>query len=187
MENIMRIGIAVMYVALAAAPESPAAEFRLTSPDVTDGGTLAETFVLNDFGCTGGNASPALAWSGAPAGTKSFVVTVYDPDAPTGSGWWHWVVADIPATAASLPRGAGGLAGTGLPIGATQGRTDFGTASYGGPCPPQGDAPHRYVFTVHALPVAHLPVDPQISAAMVGLALHTTEIARASLIAQYGR
>lgn len=183
----MRIGIAVICAALAAGPASLAAEFRLTSSDVTDGGTLAKTFVLNGFGCTGGNASPALAWSGAPAGTESFVVTVYDPDAPTGSGWWHWVVADIPATAASLPRGAGGPAGTGLPTGTMQGRTDFGNTSYGGPCPPQKDAPHRYVFTVHALSVAHLPVDPRVSAAMVGLAMHTAEIGRASLIARYGR
>lgn len=182
----MRIGIVVMFAALAAAQASLAAEFRLSSPDMTDGGTVADTFVLDGFGCTGGNASPALAWSGAPAGTKSFVVTVYDPDAPTGSGWWHWVVTDIPATVTALPRGAGGPAGTELPAGAMQGRTDFGTLSYGGPCPPRDDAPHRYVFTVHALPVAHLPVDPQVSAAMVGLALHATEIGSASLVARYG-
>jgi Raf kinase inhibitor-like YbhB/YbcL family protein len=183
----MRIAATVMFAALAAAPASFGADFRLTSPDMTDGRTLAETFVMNGLGCAGGNSSPALAWSGAPAGTKSFVITVYDPDAPTGSGWWHWVVTDIPAAVTALPRGAGDPAGAGLPTGAKQGRTDFGSASYGGPCPPQEDAPHRYVFTVHALSVAHLPVDPQVSAAMVGFAMHTIEIGRASLIALYGR
>ena len=183
----MRIGTFVMFAVLAAAPASFAADFRLASPDMTDGRMLAETFVMNGLGCVGGNASPALSWSGTPAGTKSLVITVYDPDAPTGSGWWHWVVTDIPAAVTALPRGAGDPAGTGLPTGAKQGRTDFGTASYGGPCPPQEDAPHRYVFTVHALSVAHLPIDPQVSAAMVGFAMHTTEIGRASLTVRYGR
>jgi Raf kinase inhibitor-like YbhB/YbcL family protein len=181
----MRFGIAVLGAILAAGSAAQAAEFRLTSPDVAEGGTMADTFVFNSFGCTGGNVSPALAWSGAPAGTRSFVVTAYDPDAPTGSGWWHWVVADIPATAGALPRGA--AAGHGLPKGAALGRTDYGTLAYGGPCPPQGDAPHHYIFTVHALSVDHLPVDPKVSGAMVGFALHGTEIASATLTARYGR
>jgi len=186
----MRAGFIVaglaLAVALSAGP-AQAAEFRLTSPDVAEGAVIAERFVLNGFGCTGSNMSPALAWSGAPAGTKSFAVTVYDPDAPTGSGWWHWVVVDIPPGTAALPRGAGTAKGQGLPAGAVQGRNDFGSSSYGGPCPPKGDKPHRYVFTVHALSVDHLPVDPQASAAMVGFAMHGTEIGRASLTARYGR
>src|SRR5881397_409127 len=103
-----------------------AAGFTLTSPTVKPGAKLPETHVFNSFGCSGKNVSPALKWSGAPKDTKSFAVTVYDPDAPTGSGWWHWVVINIPATATELPEGAGGTDAKGLPAGAVQGKTDFG-------------------------------------------------------------
>ena len=109
--------------------------------------------------------SPALAWKNPPAGTKGYAVTVYDPDAPTGSGWWHWVVYNIPATVTSLPVGAGDRGGAKLPAGALQGRTDFGTAGWGGPCPPKGDKPHRYVFTVHALKTDKLDVPADATAA----------------------
>jgi len=114
-----------------------AAGFTLMSPTIKPGSTLTDAQVFKGFGCEGKNISPALKWSGAPAGTKSYAVTVYDPDAPTGSGWWHWVVYNIPATATELPEGAGAPDGKGpLPAGAVQGRTDFGSAGFGGACPP---------------------------------------------------
>lgn len=161
----------------------------LKSADLSDHGTLGPRQVLNGFGCAGGNQSPQLAWSDPPAGTKSFAVTVYDPDAPTGSGWWHWVVYDIPADARSLAAGAG--AGSGqpglLPSGAKQGRSDFGTTAFGGACPPAGDKAHRYVFTVYALKVASLGVPPGPSGAMVGFMVHANVLASARMTAVYGR
>ena len=132
------------------------------------------------------NRSPALAWSNAPAGTKSFAVTMYDPDAPTGSGWWHWVVFNIPANVTSLPTGAGDPAANLLPAGAVQSATDFGAYGYGGPCPPPGK-PHRYIFSVFALKVDKLPLDTRASGAMVGFNLNANALAKASLTAKYGR
>jgi Raf kinase inhibitor-like YbhB/YbcL family protein len=138
--------------------------FTLSSPDLP-GNTFGTKYILNGFGCTGGNTSPALVWSNVPAGTKSLALQVHDPDAPTGSGFWHWAVYDIPPTTTGLAQGAGNAAGT-LPAGAYGGNTDFfdtgataGNGNYGGPCPPQGDKPHRYVFTLYALGV------PQVAAA----------------------
>src|SRR5438067_2094273 len=119
----------------------------LTSSSFKEGATLGMDHILSadyGFGCGGGNKSPHLAWSGAPAGTKSFALMVYDPDAPTGSGFWHWVMFDIPADTTELPKGAGDPKAATAPKGATQSRTDFGVPGYGGPCPPQGDPPHHY-------------------------------------------
>lgn len=164
-----------------------AADFTLKSPGIADGGTLPPELVLDAFGCNGPNISPALQWTGAPAGTRSFAVTVYDPDAPTGSGWWHWVVFDIPVAAAGLPAGAGGGKGAGLPEGSVQSRTDFGKPGFGGACPPAGDKPHRYVFTVYALDVERLGLGPEASGAMAGFALNAHALARATLTATYGR
>jgi Raf kinase inhibitor-like YbhB/YbcL family protein len=164
-----------------------AAGLKLTSPDVSDKGTVKAEHVLNSFGCTGSNISPELSWSGAPAATKSFAVTVYDPDAPTGSGWWHWVIANIPAAVTSLPKNAGDPKADLAPKGSVQSRTDFGTPGYGGPCPPQGDKPHRYVFTVFAVDTDALPVQAEASAAFVGFNLHFHTLAKASLTARYGR
>jgi Raf kinase inhibitor-like YbhB/YbcL family protein len=176
----------------AAKPAAPsgsrgAQRFVLTSADLTPGTPVGERHVFNGFGCSGQNVSPALAWRGAPEGTRSYAVTVYDPDAPTGSGWWHWVVYNIPASATALPSGAGAGATAGLPAGAAQGTTDFGTAGYGGPCPPAGDAPHRYVFTVHALKVARLDLPANATAAFVGFNLNANRLASASFTARYGR
>src|SRR5947208_13289781 len=127
------------------------ATFTLTSPDVHQGQTIPSANVFNGMGCTGQNVSPALGWSGAPAGTKSFAVTIYDPDAPTGSGWWHWVVYNLPASVTKLAAGAGDPKKNLLPPGAAQGNTDFGSPGFGGACPPPGDKPHHYHFTVFAL------------------------------------
>jgi Raf kinase inhibitor-like YbhB/YbcL family protein len=140
-----------------ATPAQPTA-FTLSSPDLASG-RFDNTLVLNGFGCQGGNVSPALVWKNPPAGTKSFALQVHDPDAPTGSGFWHWAVYNIPATATGLPRGAGNAAAS-LPAPAFGGATDFqdtgttaGNGNYGGPCPPEGDADHHYVFTLYALAV----------------------------------
>lgn len=165
----------------------PACAFDLKSADIADHGTLSAKQVLDGFGCKGGNQSPELTWSAPPAGTKSFAVTVYDPDAPTGSGWWHWIVYDIPANVRSLPAGAGALKSTALPAGAQQGRSDFGTMAFGGACPPQGDKHHRYVVTVHALKTDRLDVPPEPSGALVGFMIHANRLGSASITATYGR
>ena len=163
-----------------------AAGFTLTSPTIKHGSTLTKAQVFNGFGCTGDNISPELRWSGAPAGTKSFAVTVYDPDAPTGSGWWHWVVINLPADSTGLVEGAGSTVGK-LPTGAMQGRTDFGSAGFGGACPPQGDKPHRYIFTVYALKTDKLDVPADATAALVGFMINANKLGSATFTAKYGR
>lgn len=158
--------------------------FVLTSPAFRDGETLPQAQVFNGMGQTGQNLSPALVWQDVPQGTKSFVVTAYDPDAPTGSGWWHWVVANIPAQVTTLPEGAGSGKAP-LPAQTVQVRTDFGQPGYGGAAPPPGRT-HRYVFTVHALDVEGLDVTPDSSPAMVGFLVHHHTLGSATLTATYG-
>ena len=160
--------------------------FTLQSADITDGKPLTKQQEFSGFGCDGGNHSPALSWSGVPAGTKSLALTVYDPDAPTGSGWWHWVVFNIPADATSLPAKID-ASGKGLPAGAVQSRTDFGQAGFGGACQPQGDKPHHYHFTLHALKTDKLDLTADAMPAMVGYMLHANELGNASLTATYAR
>ncbi len=161
--------------------------FEISSPDVAAGGTVPDKHVFNGFGCKGGNISPALTWKDAPEGTKSFAITMYDPDAPTGSGWWHWVMFDIPASVSELKANAGNPRAKLAPKGAVQSMTDFGKTGYGGPCPPEGDKPHRYVFTIFALKVDKLPLDAKASGAMVGFYLNANAIDKASFEATYGR
>ena len=175
-------------LALACTLDAAAADsvFRLQSPSVAPNGMISNDQVYSGFGCSGKNISPALSWKGAPRDTKSFALTVYDPDAPTGSGWWHWVVYNIPADVSELPAGAGNPGGS-LPAGALQGHTDFGTSGFGGPCPPAGDKPHRYIFTVYALKADKISVPDEASAAMVGFMIHANSLAKASLTARYGR
>jgi Raf kinase inhibitor-like YbhB/YbcL family protein len=181
----------ILHPALAAIPllaAAPAlAEMRLTSPDMTEGGVLGPEQVMAGFGCEGGNLSPALAWEGAPDGTASFVVTAYDPDAPTGSGLWHWSAFDIPASTTSLPEGAGAPGGMALPDGAVQARNDLSQNAFAGACPPAGAPAHRYVFTVFAMPEPTLPLDETASAALVGFFANTQALDRATLTATYGR
>jgi Raf kinase inhibitor-like YbhB/YbcL family protein len=182
-----RTFIVVAALALSVAGAVASADpFTLTSPDVKEGATITTKQVFKGFGCTGENVSPALAWKGAPAGTKSFAVTLYDPDAPTGSGWWHWVVYNLPASTTSLPAGAGDPAKKLMPTGAAQGRTDFGAPGYGGPCPPPG-APHRYIFTLFALKTDKIDVPQDATAAMIGFNLSAHKLATATLTAKYGR
>ena len=164
-----------------------AAGFTLSSPDIKAGGTIPKSFEYNSFGCSGENRSPALHWSGAPKGTKSFAVTVHDPDAPTGSGWWHWMVINIPSGVSELPGNAGAANSSTLPAGAVQGRNDYGTRDWGGVCPPPGDKPHRYVFTVYALGVDKLDIPADATAALTGFMIHANQIGQASFTAHYGR
>jgi len=164
--------------------------FTVTSNSFKDGDYLPKDFILSadfGFGCAGGNASPHLKWSEAPAGTKSFAVTCYDPDAPTGSGFWHWFVFNIPASVTELAPNAGAQGGANLPKGASQHRIDYGFAAWGGPCPPEGDKPHRYVFTVHALKTDKLDIPADASTAVAGFMVNANTIAKASFTAKYGR
>ncbi|CRH28682.1 kinase inhibitor [Pantoea ananatis] len=156
---------------------------RVYSQDLHDGDKMPEKHVFNGMGYQGDNLSPHLAWEDAPEGTKSFVITCFDPDAPTGSGWWHWVVANIPADTTSLPQGAGSGKAA-LPAGALQTRMDFGQAGYGGAAPPAGET-HRYIFSVHALDVDKIDVDEGASGAMVGFNVHFHVLASASLTVHY--
>jgi Raf kinase inhibitor-like YbhB/YbcL family protein len=167
-------------------PAMAAGKFTVLSKDWKANATMPDKNVFNGMGCTGQNESPELSWSNAPAGTKSFAVNVYDPDAPTGSGWWHWVVYNIPAATTELPAGAGGANGQ-LPAGATQGKTDFGQPGYGGACPPQGDKPHRYIVTVFALKVDKLEVPADASPAMVGFMTRANALGTATMTVKYGR
>lgn len=161
-----------------------AGEFTLHSSDLS--GQLTKTQEFSGFGCNGQNISPSLIWHNAPKETKSFAITVYDPDAPTGSGWWHWVVFNIPATVTSLPSDFGNTAKA-QTINAVQSVTDYGKAGFGGACPPKGDKPHRYMFTVHALDVDHLDLDPKASPALVGYMLGMHSLGKATLVSYYGR
>ncbi len=163
---------------------------KLTSNSFRDGDYLGQEHILSadyGFGCGGGNKSPQLRWEEAPAGAKSFALTCFDPDAPTGSGFWHWVVVNIPPHVTELPPDAGNPASGKLPAGALQVRTDFGKPGYGGPCPPQGDHPHRYLFTVHAVSMDKLPVTADTAAAVVGFYLNFNTLAKASLMGLYKR
>ncbi len=179
--------LAVGILAAVSFNASAAQAFRVSSTDIQQNNPLTEKQVFQGFGCSGGNISPQLAWQNPPAGTKSFAITVYDPDAPTGSGWWHWTVVNIPASTKAIPAGAGDATNKTLPAGSIQGRNDFGYSGFGGACPPPGDKPHRYQFTVWALSTDKLPIDSNASGALVGYMLHSNVIAKAELTATYGR
>jgi Raf kinase inhibitor-like YbhB/YbcL family protein len=183
-------GLALIALSLAsmAAFGQPAPSMQLTSTNFKDGDYLPLDHVLSadfGFGCSGGNMSPELAWSGAPDGTKSFALSVFDPDAPTGSGFWHWVVVNIPPEVTELALDAGNPKANNLPPGARQIRTDFGAPGYGGPCPPTGDHPHRYIFTVFAVGMDQLQVNNDTTPAVVGFMLHFNTLAKAELEGLY--
>jgi Raf kinase inhibitor-like YbhB/YbcL family protein len=182
-----RVWSSILLIIIMLPGVSTAADFRLTSPTIKNKGTVGNEHVYNGFGCSGSNTSPELRWERVPKGTKSFAVTVYDPDAPTGSGWWHWVIFNIPRDTTSLPAGAGKPDGGGAPQGSIQSMTDFGQPGYGGPCPPPGDKPHRYVFTVYALKVDQIPLNKEASGAMAGFYLNQNVLGKASFTAKYGR
>ena len=154
--------------------------FTLKSADL--GGQFSNEFIAGNFGCNGQNHSPELSWSNPPSGTKSFAITMYDPDAPTGSGFWHWVVVDIPAEIHELKRDAGDLKNNLTPKGSLQSINDTGATGYQGPCPPQGDAPHRYLITVYALDTEKLGTNANSTAALTGFMLSKHVLEKASLV-----
>jgi Raf kinase inhibitor-like YbhB/YbcL family protein len=168
--RLIRVLFAGTFTALSTVGAQKTATFTVTSPDVHAGQKIASPQVFNGMGCTG-----------------SYALTVYDPDAPTGSGWWHWVVYNIPASVTKLAAGAGDAKKNLLPAGAAQGNTDFGAPGYGGPCPPAGDKAHHYRFTVFALDTDKLDIPPTATAAYVGFNLHAHTVAKAELTALYSR
>ncbi|MEI7706682.1 MAG: YbhB/YbcL family Raf kinase inhibitor-like protein [Chlorobium sp.] len=180
-----KLAFVVFMLAFIGAPNAHGEEFTLKSDDLK--GQLTEEQVFSGFGCTGKNISPSLKWVNAPHDTKSFAVTVYDPDAPTGSGWWHWIIVNIPSNTNELKKDAGDPQKSVAPKGSIQSVTDYGKPGFGGACPPVGDKPHRYIFTVYALNVAKLDVDGKTPPAMIGFMLNQNAIAKASLISYYKR
>lgn len=156
--------------------------FELTSQDIQEGKKIPQVFEFDGFGCSGENKSPQLQWAGAPKGTKSFALTAYDPDAPSGSGWWHWSAFNIPASVSSLAQGADLTK-----LGATELKSDYGSVGFGGVCPPKGDNMHRYQFTVWALPVEKLDLNADVSAALAGFTVRSMAIGKAVLVAPYHR
>jgi Raf kinase inhibitor-like YbhB/YbcL family protein len=194
------VALAVGGCSITVNGKAPSTPFTLSSPDLV-GGTFSNKFILNGFGCTGENVSPALQWSNVPIGTKSLALQVHDPDAPTGSGFWHWAIYDIPGDASGLKQGAGNAAAN-LPAGAFGGNNDLldtgatgGNGNYGGPCPPAGDPPHRYLFTLYALAVDKVEVAGGVprtgTAALYGFVLNKGVgpglLGKATFIAKYGR
>jgi Raf kinase inhibitor-like YbhB/YbcL family protein len=174
----------ILGIALSAlTAQASAAEFILSSTDVKSGSPMAKAQLL--AGCKGQNISPALAWSGEPAGTQSFAITMYDPDARAGRGWWHWTMFNIPASVHSLPAGAGSEGSKDLPEGAGQGRNDFGTSYYGGPCPPAGEHAHHYEITVYALKAERLPLGAGAAGAEVEANLRSNMLASAKVVGRY--
>jgi Raf kinase inhibitor-like YbhB/YbcL family protein len=162
--------------------------FAAKSTDITADGAIAMAHVFNGFGCTGQNLSPTVSWTNPPAGTKSFAIMVHDPDASTGgAGFWHWVVLNIPSNTVGLAQGAGSVDSKTLPTTARQINSDFGTPSWGGPCPPSGNKPHRYNFTVYALKVESLDLPANATASLAGFMINSNTIGKAQFVGKYGR
>lgn len=159
----------------------------VTSPDIEPGARIHDEQVANIMGCPGKDISPAISWSGAPAGTKSFALSIYDPDAPTGSGFWHWIVFNIPANVTSLAKNAGDPKAGLLPPGAVQAHNDTGSIGYTGPCPPKGDKPHHYHIRVFAVDVDKLDADANATAAVIGFNLHFHTLAVGTLTGIWSR
>ncbi len=183
----MRQSTGIIIGSLLALGMQPSMALELLSPDISDQTRMTKQQEYQGFGCDGKNISPALKWKDVPTGTRSFALTVYDPDAPTGSGWWHWVVFNIPEDTRQLPQNAGNPELRLLPAQVVQSRTDFGTAGYGGPCPPKGHGVHRYRFTLYALDVEKLPQGEDAPAAQVGFFINQHKLAESTITGLYSR
>ena len=164
-----------------------AGSFELSSKDIKSNEFMSKTQEFNGFGCAGGDLSPQLKWSGAPQGTKSFAITVYDPDAPTGSGWWHWQIVDIPKTVTELKAGTGDTKKDLAPQGSTQIKNDYGSRGFGGACPPSGHGIHHYRFTIHALSVEKLVLPEDASGALAGYMINANTLETSTIEALYKR
>ena len=186
MSAILKTGVVALFLAtpatlVTAGVAQAAPAFTLTSSAFKNNAAIPDKYSFNAMGCTGENVAPPLEWKNPPAGTKSFALMVHDPDAPTGSGWWHWVAYNIPADATSLPEGGA------LPKGAVAGNSDFGKPGYGGPCPPPGSGKHHYNFTLFALKVDKIEVPAGASPAMVGFNANANALGKAKLTGLYSR
>jgi Raf kinase inhibitor-like YbhB/YbcL family protein len=177
----------VFFVSCATNQANSAGPFRLSSTDIKGGSMIGNKHVFNSFGCSGENVSPQLSWGNAPKETKSFAITVYDPDAPTGSGWWHWALVNIPATYFEIPAGFGEDDSFKLKDGILQVRNDFGGFKFGGPCPPKGDKAHRYIFTIYALKTEKLDLEKSATAALAGFMINQNVLAKTSFTSKYKR
>lgn len=164
-----------------------AGSLKLSSQDIAQGEFMAKAQEFTGFGCSGGDLSPQLSWSGAPKGTKSFAITAYDPDAPTGSGWWHWQIVNIPMSVMVMPAGAGNTNQSLAPKGSFQIKNDYGGRGFGGACPPSGHGVHHYRFTVHALSVEKLELPEDASGALVGFMINANTIESSTIESLYKR
>lgn len=182
--NRLNVGLATLLAISSSAVAS--GTFTLTSTDITAGAQMPKTQEFQGFGCDGGNQSPQLSWSGAPEETQAFALLVHDPDAPTGSGWWHWQVVNIPADVTSLKAGAGDPAGQLMPNGSMQIGNDYGVKGFGGACPPVGNGDHRYQFTLHALSQT-LELPDNASGALTGYMVNAYSLGSVTLEALYRR
>ena len=179
---LKKVFILSLFIAIATTQNSFALrDMRITSDDIDNGKNISEEFVYSGFGCKGKNLSPSLEFVNVPSDAKSLALTVYDPDAPTGSGWWHWVVYDIDPNTTKVERGSSKIGANSVVA-----RNDFGEYKYGGPCPPKGSN-HRYIFTLYALSVEKLPVPRDASAALIGYNLNANAIKKISIIPRYNR
>lgn len=180
----------IFIISLLAVISSAAAlaePFKLTSEDIAHGKFMSKAQEFNGFGCSGEDLSPQLKWSGAPEGTKSFAITAYDPDAPTGSGWWHWQIVNIPSKVTELVAGAGSAKANLAPKGSSQIQNDYGIHGFGGACPPKGHGVHHYRFTVHALSVEKLSLPKGASGALAGYMINANTIATSTIESLYKR
>ncbi len=162
-------------------------KFSIKSSDIKFGSTISNKHVFNGFGCAGQNVFPEISWKNPPKETKSFALTVYDPDAPTGSGWWHYVAVNIPANYKKLPENFGSKDQFQIANNILQIRNDFGVYKFGGPCPPKGDKPHRYIFTIYALGVEKLDISETATAAFAGFMINHNLLDKVSFEAFFGR
>jgi Raf kinase inhibitor-like YbhB/YbcL family protein len=185
---MMTMLLTIIAAGSMAAGAMAAGTFNLWSPAFHDGGTIGTNYEFNGMDCTGENVSPALRWSDAPAETKSFALTIWDPDAPARGGWWHWVLLDIPASTASLAEGAGSTKPSAAPVGSVEGKTSFGKSGYGGPCPPVGSGAHHYIFTLYALDEAHVAGASAVTdGPTLKRLIEKHVLASATLVGRFGR